>query len=67
MGSFSLFHWIIVFLLVLVVAVPFYRIFKRTGVPPFLAVFAVVPFVSIVFLWVVAFKPWPNDPAPPAA
>ena len=62
MGSFSAWHWLIILVFVLGIIVPFWKIFQRTGIPPILAILAVIPLVSFVFLWIVALKKWPNDP-----
>jgi len=61
MGSFSVWHWIIVLVIILGLIVPFWKIFKRTGIPPILSILAIFPFVTIIFLWIVALKKWPND------
>lgn len=61
MGSFSVWHWLIVLLMGAVFVVPFWRIFRRTGIPPILSILAVVPMVAVFYLWVVAFKKWPPE------
>jgi hypothetical protein len=45
----------------LLIVVPFIRIFSRAGIPFWIALFAMVPFVPIVLLWVLAFTRWPGD------
>jgi hypothetical protein len=62
MGSFSIWHWLIVLIVIIGMIVPFWKIFKRTGIPPVLSIFSIVPFVPFVFLWIIALKRWPNDP-----
>lgn len=59
MGSFSIWHWLIVLIMVGVFIAPFWIIFKRIGLPPILSVLAAIPLVSIVFLWIIALKDWP--------
>jgi hypothetical protein len=43
----------------LIVVLPFWQIFKKAGFPPALSVLMLVPFVSLVVLFVVAFSEWP--------
>ena len=45
----------------LLIVVPFTRILSRAGMPFWIALFAVVPFVPIVLLWVLAFRRRPED------
>ncbi|KAA0575807.1 hypothetical protein FZ983_24920 [Azospirillum sp. B21] len=65
MGSFSIWHSIIVLLIFalfsMIWVVPFWRLFRRTGIPPMLSILAAIPFVAVIYLWVVAFKKWPSD------
>jgi hypothetical protein len=61
LGNLSLWHWIIVLAYFASVTVPFYRIFPRAGIPAWIAVFGVVPFVALIFLWILAFMKWPQD------
>ena len=50
---------ILIFLLI----VPFWRLLPRVGIPSWVAIVAVVPFVALVLLWIVAFSRWtgPRD------
>lgn len=61
MGSISIWHWIIVILMVFAIVVPFWKIFARLNIPRALAIFAVIPFVSILYLWIIAYRKWPTD------
>ncbi|PGH55877.1 hypothetical protein CRT60_21740 [Azospirillum palustre] len=65
MGTFSIWHWInalpIFSIISMISVVPFWRLFRRTGIPPILSIFALIPFVAFFYLWVVAFKKWPSD------
>ncbi|KQS82958.1 hypothetical protein [Rhizobium sp. Leaf384] len=63
MGSFSLWHLLIVLIFAVGFVAPFWIIFKRTGLPAILSILTVLPLISIVFLWIIALKRWPNDPA----
>jgi hypothetical protein len=59
-------RWIVI--LSLLQLVPFWRIFRRMGLPPWLAVMASVPLVNLIVLYYVALTPWPaeSNRSPPA-
>ena len=38
------------------VVVPFWRLLPRFGIPNWVALFAVIPLVALILLWVMAFK-----------
>lgn len=61
MGSFSIWHWIIILAYLVVLFIPAAKILKRTGHSPFWALVLIVPVVNIVLYWVFAFKKWPAD------
>ena len=67
MGSLSIWHWVILIVPAAVVLIPSARILKRLGLSPWLAVLAIVPIVSWVLLWVVAFIRWPIEDTRKAA
>jgi len=49
-------------LLKLLVVFPFFKILARIGLPSWIAIFAAMPLVPIVFLWLLAFSRWPGHP-----
>ncbi len=51
--------WLLVMALVLVV--PFWKILPKAGISPWLSLLAVIPFVALILLWVVAFSRWPGE------
>lgn len=53
MGGFGLI-WLVVMAALLVM--PFWKILPRNGIPSWVALFAVIPLLALVLLWVVAFK-----------
>lgn len=61
MGSFSIWHWIVVLFWVAIFIVPAWRIVKRAGFPGALSLLGLVPVVNIILLWVFAFVKWPNQ------
>ncbi len=60
MVEFSIFHWLIVILLVTFL-IPIARILRRTGHSPLWCLLWFVPLANVIALWVFAFKPWPVD------
>lgn len=43
------------------IVVAFMKILPRAGFPGWIAMFAVVPFVPVLFLWQLALMHWPGD------
>jgi len=54
-----LIRWIVI--LSLLQVVPFWRIFRRMGLPPWLAIMASVPLVNLIVLYYAAMSPWPAE------
>jgi hypothetical protein len=52
-------RWIVI--LSLLQVVPFWRIFRRMGLPPWLSIMASVPLVNLIVLYYVALTPWPAE------
>jgi hypothetical protein len=52
-------RWIVI--LSLLQVVPFWRIFRRMGLPPWLAIMASVPLVNLIVLYYAAMSPWPAE------
>jgi hypothetical protein len=48
-----------VLILLALVVIPYWKIWERTGHSGFWGLLMIIPFVNIVSLWVLAFKPWP--------
>jgi len=61
MGSFTIWHWVIVIVLVVVHLIPAARIVHRIGITRWYAVLLVLPLASFVALWVLAYMPWPIE------
>lgn len=57
MNEFAIIQWLIAAAILFVV--PFWRIIKRAGFKPALALLALVPGGILVLLWVIAFAKWP--------
>ena len=45
----------------ILIVVPFWRILPRAGIPSWVALLSILPFVAIILLWILAFRPWPGD------
>jgi hypothetical protein len=61
MGSFSIWHWLIVIILLAIYVVPGWRIVRKAGFPGALSLLMLIPLVNIILLWVFAFTRWPNQ------
>ena len=61
MGTFSVWHWIIVVVYLFVLMFPTAKILKKAGYSGWWCVLAVIPVVNLIFLWVFAFIAWPNS------
>ena len=61
MGSFSIWHWLIV-LLFLVPNLIFIPAVRTTGFSAWWVVLSLIPVVGFVVLWVWAYAKWPSQP-----
>jgi len=61
MGSFSIWHWVIVILLLLPLWF-FGRALGKAGFSPWWALLGLTPVVNLIMLWVFAFAKWPALP-----
>ena len=59
MGSFSLWHWIIVIFWLFLVGWPVSKILRRMGFSAWWAILAFVPLVNLIGLWVLSSVRWP--------
>ncbi len=62
MGGFSLWHWIIV-IVVLALNLPAYWAIKKTGWSGWWFLILYLGPLGVIFLWVLAFAKWPGAPA----
>jgi hypothetical protein len=60
-GSFSIWHWIIILFFLAIYLVPLWRIVGKAGFHGAFSLLALVPLVNIVMLWVFAFAKWPLE------
>ncbi len=61
MGSFSIWHWLIVVVWLVAVGWPTARILKRIGFSGWWVILAFIPLANIIGLWVLALTRWPRD------
>lgn len=59
MGSFSIWHWLIVLIYVGLVAWPLWRIVGKTGNHPALSLLLHIPVVNVALILFLAFSEWP--------
>ncbi len=57
--GFSVTHWLLFAIMVMVVLYPVGRTLSRIGFSPFWSVLALIPFINLIALWVLAFADWP--------
>jgi hypothetical protein len=57
----SIWHWLIVIIVLAAVIVPFWRIFPRAGMSRWWSLLMVVGPINLILLWVLAFKTWPTE------
>ena len=60
MTGYGLGHWLVFAVMVAVVLYPIGKILGRIGLSPFWSIVALVPFVNLIALWVLAFIDWPE-------
>lgn len=62
MGSFSVWHWLIViFFWIIVFGWPLVKVIRKAGFSGWWVVLAFLPIINIIALWVFAFVSWPNQ------
>ena len=60
MVGFGFWHWVVFVVTVAAVLYPIGKILGRLGLSPVWSIFALVPFVNLIALWVLAFADWPR-------
>ncbi len=67
MGSFSIYHWAILLIMVtvfpLLYIVPTWKILSKAGYSGAWSLLIVVPLLNLIMLWVFAFSAWPRERA----
>ena len=61
MGTFSVWHWIVVGVALFVAGYPTARILRRLGFSRWWVVVAIIPYANVAALWVLAFVRWPVE------
>ena len=46
---------------IFLLSVPVIKVLRRTGHHPVWSLFAILPGLNLIALWLFAFKPWPTD------
>ena len=59
MGSLSIWHWLIVLVVLAIFLVPIARILRRAGRSPWWCLLFFVPLGNLIGLWLFAFTRWP--------
>lgn len=64
MGAFSIWHWVIVILVLLLPGYPIARILGRLGFSKWWVIVAFITPFNLIALWVLAYARWPAEGAP---
>ena len=59
MGSLSIWQWLFVIFLIVVMSIPIARILTRLGYSKWWTIVYFIPFVNIVGIWILAYSRWP--------
>ncbi len=59
MGGFSIFHWLIVIVMLALYFIPVVKILQKAGDSGWWCLIAFVPLVNIIMFYVFAFANWP--------
>ncbi len=62
MGSFSIWHWLIILIILVLPAWFFSRVVSKAGFSGWWALLGVLPLINLVALWIFAFAKWPCYP-----
>jgi uncharacterized sodium:solute symporter family permease YidK len=63
-GNFSIFHWLIVLVLLAIYLIPAAKIASKAGYSGWWCLILLVPLVNFVMIWVFAFSRWPVERRP---
>jgi hypothetical protein len=47
---------IMILIMAVLLIVPFWRLLPRFGIPNWVGIFAIIPLVALILLWIMAFK-----------
>jgi len=60
MGTFSIWHWLIVLFFSAILQLPILWVLKKAGKSRWQFLIAIVPVIGYIWLWVIAFSDWPG-------
>ena len=60
MGSYSIWHWLIVLAAVAMIIFPTAEILRKAGWSRWWAILAIIPTVNLIAFWVFAYSRWPS-------
>ena len=59
MGHWSIVHWLVVLIYLVVIGLPVSIILRRAGYSRAWAILAIFPLINVIGLWIFAFSKWP--------
>lgn len=60
MGSFGIWHLLILIIYIVIIGVPVAHILSRVGLSIWWTILAFIPLVNVIALWVFAYAQWPE-------
>jgi hypothetical protein len=60
MGSFSIWHWLIVLILVLSWVIPVALILRKAGYSAWWVFLSLIPMINVIGIWLFAMAEWPR-------
>ena len=60
MGALGAAELVMVVVVVLIVVLPFWKIFSKAGFPPALSLLMLVPLINVLMLFYLGFAEWPS-------
>ena len=61
MGSFSVWHWLIVLVAVATIIFPTTEVLRKAGRSRWWAILVLIPTVNLIAFWVFAYTRWPSQ------
>ena len=61
MVNFSIWHWLILLVFLVITLFPFWRILNKAGYSGAWSILTLVPVVNLIVLWVFALVEWPVE------
>ena len=64
MGYWNTWHWGGILIFAVIFVIPAWKIVSKAGYSGAWSLFAFIPLINVIMLWVFAFSKWPRDKSP---